>query len=193
MKRDALNSRRSIFTLAIAAFATVTSLSAQDANFHNAPADAAAATNSHTSQSDIDAGKGVFQQRCAACHGPTAREPETSRRWPTGPTQTAKPGEVFWYITKGDLSNGMPSWATLPEEQRWQVVQLPEVSGRPERQASDSRRRQRCSSRCGEHGQVRRSGSEGSLHRLPLRGAGQGPQDYGGRSSAAVRDRIGGQ
>ena len=30
-------------------------------------------------------------------------------------------GEIFWYITKGDINNGMPSWATLPR-QRWQIV-----------------------------------------------------------------------
>jgi len=39
-----------------------------------------------------------------------------------GATQTAKPGEIFWYITKGDVSNGMPAWGMLPEEQRWQIV-----------------------------------------------------------------------
>ena len=51
----------------------------------------------------------------------------------TGPTQTAKPGEIFWYITKGDLANGMPSWATtLTDEQRWQVVSyLKTLGGAP--------------------------------------------------------------
>jgi len=31
-------------------------------------------------------------------------------------------GEVFWFITKGDTDNGMPSWAFLPEQKRWQIV-----------------------------------------------------------------------
>jgi glucose/arabinose dehydrogenase len=31
-------------------------------------------------------------------------------------------GELFWFITKGSKDNGMPSWASLPEEKRWQVV-----------------------------------------------------------------------
>jgi glucose/arabinose dehydrogenase len=39
-----------------------------------------------------------------------------------GPAQTASDGEVFWYVTRGDINNGMPSWAKLSEEQRWQVV-----------------------------------------------------------------------
>ena len=34
----------------------------------------------------------------------------------------ASDGELFWYITKGDVNNGMPSWAALPEAQRWQVI-----------------------------------------------------------------------
>ena len=25
-------------------------------------------------------------------------------------------GEMFWFITKGDEDNGMPSWAFLPEQ-----------------------------------------------------------------------------
>ena len=33
-----------------------------------------------------------------------------------GAAQTASDGEIFWYITKGDVNNGMPSWASLPEE-----------------------------------------------------------------------------
>ena len=31
-------------------------------------------------------------------------------------------GEVFWFITTGSVKNGMPAWASLPEEQRWQIV-----------------------------------------------------------------------
>ncbi|HTH53183.1 MAG TPA: PQQ-dependent sugar dehydrogenase [Edaphobacter sp.] len=122
---------KSTSMLALAVFAAATSLSAQDANFHDAPASAAATVNSHTSQTDIDAGKNVFAQRCAACHGPTAQGAGNIPALASGPTQTAKPGEVFWYITKGDLSNGMPSWATLPEEQRWQVVSYLKFLGGP--------------------------------------------------------------
>jgi glucose/arabinose dehydrogenase/cytochrome c5 len=98
-------------------------VSAQNASFHNAPADAAAKENPKTGQADIVAGKDVYAQRCAACHGPTAKGVANIPALATGPTQTAKPGEVFWYVTKGDLANGMPSWATtLTDDQRWQVV-----------------------------------------------------------------------
>jgi len=108
-----------------------TSLFAQDANFHNAPASAAAMENPHTKQADVEAGKDVYQQRCAACHGPTAKGAGNVPGLASGPAQTAKPGEVFWYITRGDLANGMPSWGTLPEEQRWQVVSYIRYLGGP--------------------------------------------------------------
>jgi mono/diheme cytochrome c family protein len=39
-----------------------------------------------------------------------------------GPTQSASDGEVFWFITTGAADKGMPSWSTLPERQRWQLV-----------------------------------------------------------------------
>jgi glucose/arabinose dehydrogenase len=29
---------------------------------------------------------------------------------------------VFWFITRGDKDNGMPSWAQLPVSQRWKIV-----------------------------------------------------------------------
>jgi cytochrome c553 len=36
--------------------------------------------------------------------------------------KVAKQGEIFWVITSGVVSHGMPSWAKLPEIQRWQIV-----------------------------------------------------------------------
>ncbi|HEX2918789.1 MAG TPA: PQQ-dependent sugar dehydrogenase [Edaphobacter sp.] len=117
-----MNSQKSISAVAVAVFCAATSLWAQDANFHNAPASSAAAQNPHSTQADAQAGETIYQQKCAACHGPTAKGAGNVPALASGPTQSAKPGEIFWYITKGDMGNGMPSWATLPEEQRWQVV-----------------------------------------------------------------------
>ena len=45
-----------------------------------------------------------------------------------GPTQSVSDGEVFWFITTGAADKGMPSWSTLSERQRWQLVGLPEVT-----------------------------------------------------------------
>lgn len=98
------------------------SVSAQDASFHGAPASAAAMPNPHTSAQDLQAGEAVFKQNCASCHGPAGQGSGNVPALDKGPTQSAKPGAIFWFITKGDIANAMPSWAQLPAEQRWQVV-----------------------------------------------------------------------
>ena len=54
--------------------------------------------------------------------GMRARAPATFRRWPAEPRKAQSDGEIFWYITQGDANNGMPSWASLPQQQRWQVI-----------------------------------------------------------------------
>ncbi|MDE1176966.1 MAG: PQQ-dependent sugar dehydrogenase [Edaphobacter sp.] len=118
MNKTSLKLRDSALAVAVLAASAV--LSAQ--SFHSAPADAAAQENKYMSAADIEAGGKVYQARCAACHGPTAKGQANIPALATGATQAAKPGEVFWYITKGDLNNGMPSWAMLPETDRWQVV-----------------------------------------------------------------------
>jgi glucose/arabinose dehydrogenase/mono/diheme cytochrome c family protein len=121
-------------SLIFALFAAVTTtVSAQ--NFHDAPASSAATQNPHTTQADAQAGGAIYQQKCAACHGPTAKGAGNVPALASGPTQSAKPGEVFWYITRGDLANGMPPWASLPEEQRWQVVSYLKYLGGPNAKA----------------------------------------------------------
>jgi len=39
-----------------------------------------------------------------------------------GPTQSTSDGEIFWFITTGAVDKAMPSWSTLSERQRWQLV-----------------------------------------------------------------------
>ncbi len=96
---------------------------AEPAPFHHAPPEAAQLVNPYANQLQaIQAGSNLYQQHCAACHG---RNSEGSGNIPAlahGPVQKASGGEVFWFITKGSISGAMPSWASLPEEQRWQIV-----------------------------------------------------------------------
>lgn len=97
-------------------------LLAQSASFHNAPASAANRVNPYPGQQNAQAGQRVYQQTCAACHGPKAEGVANIAALATGPTQTANQGQIFWYITHGDTANGMPSWKALPEQKRWQVI-----------------------------------------------------------------------
>ena len=117
-----MKSGKSISTLVIAVLATVTSLSAQTDNFHNAPASVAGLQNPYLGQPNAEAGQELYRQRCAGCHGQSAQGAGNVPSLATGATQAAKPGEIFWYITRGDLANGMPAWAGLPDQQRWQII-----------------------------------------------------------------------
>jgi glucose/arabinose dehydrogenase len=50
----------------------------------------------------------------------------------------APDGEVFWFITTGSVNNGMPSWASLPEAARWQIVAyLKSLKNSPSAQAPE--------------------------------------------------------
>ena len=106
-----------------------TSLSqAQNPSFHNAPASVKATKNPFQGQQP-SAGKADYHLRCAACHGETGDGSGNVPSLATGRAQSATDGELFWYITKGDLNNGMPSWEALPPEQRWQIINYLRVLG----------------------------------------------------------------
>jgi len=96
---------------------------AQDSSFHNAPADAKRAKNPYASK-DVSEAKPVYQSRCAGCHGPNGEGSGNIPSLASGKAHSAPDGEVFWYITKGDINNGMPSWQSLPEADRWKLVTL---------------------------------------------------------------------
>ena len=39
-----------------------------------------------------------------------------------GRLKPATDGDLEWFLRQGDLMHGMPSWSSLPETQRWQIV-----------------------------------------------------------------------
>ncbi len=113
---------RSLFTSAIAVFFILASLPAQAQTFHNSPASVAGLKNPYVGQQNAEAGRQLYRQRCAACHGQNAQGMGNVPSLASGATQAAQPGEIFWFITHGDVANGMPAWASLPAQQRWQIV-----------------------------------------------------------------------
>ena len=94
---------------------------AQNLSFHNAPASAKAAKNPFEGQHPASA-KSAYHVRCANCHGENGEGSGNIPALARGPAQSATDGELFWYITKGDVGNGMPSWETLSAQERWQIV-----------------------------------------------------------------------
>lgn len=102
--------------------------SPQKGNFHEAPASVKTQKNPFEGQQS-PSGKVTYHTRCAACHGETGDGTGNVPSLASGTTQAASDGELFWYITKGDINNGMPSWVGLPEQDRWHVVNYIRVLG----------------------------------------------------------------
>jgi glucose/arabinose dehydrogenase len=110
-------------TVAIPWILPASRLAAQDAHFHNAPASSTKFKNPYAGQADaIVAGAKLYATNCGSCHGITGRGTGNIPALSRGATESAPDGEIFWFITTGSINNGMPSWASLPQAERWQIV-----------------------------------------------------------------------
>jgi mono/diheme cytochrome c family protein len=88
-----------------------------------APQNARSWPNPYEGQPDaVLAGKKLFLQHCAECHGANARGRGHAANLRLSAVQNATPGELEWFLRNGNLWRGMPSWSGLPEQRRWQIV-----------------------------------------------------------------------
>ena len=88
-----------------------------------APAKAAGLRNPmRESAPALRAGAKLFERECAACHG--SRRQGSSKAPPLNrpAVHDASPGALFWVLRNGSLHRGMPSFAHLPDLERWQIV-----------------------------------------------------------------------
>src|SRR5665213_1091094 len=114
---------RSIFFPVLALSVGFLLLHAQSTSFHNAPETARAVKNPYAGQpAAVSAGKGLYASNCASCHGASGEGTGNVPPLTHGALQGISDGAIFWYITKGDSDNGMPSWASLPKDERWKLV-----------------------------------------------------------------------
>lgn len=70
----------------------------------------------------VRAGAKLYQRECAACHGPNREGGGKAASLNRGLVRQAAPGALFWVLRNGSLNQGMPSFAHLPEAQRWQII-----------------------------------------------------------------------
>ena len=133
--------KRAVCAVFVLIFVSALTLLAIDKHFHDAPDSAKAEQNPLGGQdSAITAGKTLYTRNCVACHGKTLQGTGNVPSLVDGKLKGVTGGELFWFISKGDKDNGMPSWAFLPQQQRWQVVSYVEamVSGKPTAVAASS-------------------------------------------------------
>ena len=81
-------------------------------------------TNPYEKQPDaIAAGRNIFEEHCAKCHGQNA---EGVKKRPSLRTERiqrqATEGDLHWLLVNGSMKKGMPSWAKLPDPQLWQLI-----------------------------------------------------------------------
>ena len=121
MKMIAAHPRLLLVSLLMAGCSLV--LEGQQSSFHNAPPSAQRMKNPLAGQQPaVLAGEQLYSSHCASCHGARAEGSGNIPALTTGRVKAASDGALFSYITRGDLANGMPSWALLPQAERWQIV-----------------------------------------------------------------------
>jgi glucose/arabinose dehydrogenase len=123
MKGSRYSSIGSFSLFAASVFLVLPHLNARNSSFHNAPASAAQMKNPLATQPRAaEIGGQLYAVNCAPCHGPQGQGTGNVPALKSPTVEAAKDGELFWFITNGSVSNGMPSWAAISQERRWQIV-----------------------------------------------------------------------
>jgi mono/diheme cytochrome c family protein len=68
------------------------------------------------------AGHKIYERECSACHGAEAQGRGHAPALASPTIRKAPPGAIFWVLRNGSIYHGMPSFAHLPDAQRWQIV-----------------------------------------------------------------------
>lgn len=76
------------------------------------------ALNSGASQ----AGAKLFGRECSSCHGSDLSGHRKAPPLNRIDIRTANPAALFWVLRNGSRASGMPSFAHLPPQQRWQII-----------------------------------------------------------------------
>jgi mono/diheme cytochrome c family protein len=97
---------------------------ASSSRWEHVPAKDHARTNPLAGQPEaVEAGGTIYRDHCLQCHKADGRG--DGRKKPSlrsARLSSATDGDIEWFLRQGDLAHGMPSWSSLHEAQRWQLV-----------------------------------------------------------------------
>jgi mono/diheme cytochrome c family protein len=115
---------KAAFTPVTFLLALGTALAAAASNWSAVPARDHDRANPLTGNTEAAAaGALVYRNHCQQCHGADAQgdgKKKPSLR--TDAVRSATDGDLEWFLRQGDLRHGMPSWSSLPQAQRWEII-----------------------------------------------------------------------
>lgn len=127
---------RTMLSLAVLVVISVEALGAAASHWDSIPPADHARQNPHAGKPEsAAAGAILYRDHCQKCHQADAEgdgKKKPSLR--TASVGAATDGDLEWFLRQGDLRHGMPSWAGLPQAQRWEIIaylrSLPPGAGR---------------------------------------------------------------
>jgi len=121
-----------LFAGLVLLFLSAVELAASDGSSNTSPdaswlrkvpdADRARVNPFASSPEAIAAGKILFRQNFAHCHGADAEGKHDRPSLRSERVTQASDGDLAWLLRNGSLAKGMPTWSTIPEQERWQII-----------------------------------------------------------------------
>ena len=119
-----MRQRRILWLVLILFFVSTAALMAADGSWlRKVPEADRARVNPYAGQPEAAAaGKLLFEENCAKCHGSDAEGRHGRPSLRSERVAHATDGELAWLLRNGSLRKGMPTWSSLPEPERWQLI-----------------------------------------------------------------------
>ena len=112
-----------IIAALVLAFSTLLLAESDGKWLHRVPDEDRARANPIAAQPQASAaGKLLFAENCAKCHGVDANGLHNRPSLRSERIRHATDGELAWMLKNGNPYKGMPPWSSLPEQQRWQII-----------------------------------------------------------------------
>ena len=119
-----VQTRRTLSIICLLVSASLLLCGAASSKFDRVPAKDHARTNPLASKPEsTSAGALVYKEHCEQCHKSDAMgDGHKKPALRTDRIKSATDGDLEWFLRQGDIAHGMPSWSSLPQAQRWQLV-----------------------------------------------------------------------
>jgi mono/diheme cytochrome c family protein len=116
--------RRALGSVLLAGSSILLLCAAAGSRWDRVPAKDHARTSPLAGSADaVQAGAFVYRDHCASCHkGDALGDGHKKPALRSDRIRNATDGDIEWFLRQGDLAHGMPSWSSLPEAQRWQLI-----------------------------------------------------------------------